>query len=91
MVREVFEEAGVRVESVEYVKSQPWPMPMALMLGYNAYAPHQTITLSDELQAAQWFTADELNGQVRRGKLELPQKMSISHYLIQQWLAKAGR
>jgi hypothetical protein len=25
-------------------------MPMALMLGYNAYAPHQTITLSDELR-----------------------------------------
>ena len=91
VVREVFEEAGVRVEGVDYVKSQPWPMPMALMLGYDAYAAHQPVTLSDELQAAQWLTAEELNEQIRRGKLELPQKMSISHYLIQRWLAKAGR
>jgi hypothetical protein len=43
------------------------------------------------LQAAQWLTADELNEQIRRGNLELPMKMSISHYLIQRWLAKAGR
>lgn len=91
VVREVFEEAGVRVESVGYVKSQPWPMPMALMLGYDAYAPHQPITVSDELQAARWFTADELNGLIQAGELELPQKMSISHYLIRRWLAGAGR
>lgn len=91
VVREVFEEAGVRVESVDYVKSQPWPMPMALMLGYDAYAPHQPVTVSDELQAAQWFTADELDGLVKGGGLELPQQMSISHYLIQRWLARAGR
>jgi NAD+ diphosphatase len=91
VVREVFEEAGVRVESVGYVTSQPWPMPMALMLGYEAYAAHQPVVLSEELQAAQWLTADELNEQIRRGNLELPMKMSISHYLIQRWLAKAGR
>lgn len=91
VVREVFEEAGVRVESVGYVKSQPWPMPMALMLGYDAYAPHQPVTLSDELQAARWFTAEELNDLIKDGSLQLPQKMSISHYLIQRWLAGAGR
>ena len=31
--REVFEEAGVVVDDVEYVKSQPWPFPSSLMIG----------------------------------------------------------
>lgn len=91
VVREVWEEAGVRVEGVEYVCSQPWPMPMALMLGYDAYAPQQDLTISEELQAAQWLSAAEIDEQIRNGQLELPQKMSISHYLIQRWLAKAVR
>jgi NAD+ diphosphatase len=91
VVREVFEEAGVRVDKVRYVKSQPWPMPMALMLGYDAYAPQQDITISEELQAARWFTAAELSELIQSGELELPQKISISHYMIQRWLAGSGR
>ena len=59
VVRETWEEAGVKVERVEYVTSQPWPMPMALMLGFTAYAPHQTVTVSEELEDARWFCAAE--------------------------------
>ena len=33
VVREVFEEAGVRVGDVEYHSSQPWPFPASLMIG----------------------------------------------------------
>ncbi|HWS41424.1 MAG TPA: NAD(+) diphosphatase [Arenimonas sp.] len=86
VVREVWEEAGVKVEKVAYLKSQPWPMPMALMIGFKAYAPYQEINISDELQAAQWFSASELLELVAQGDLELPSPMSISRYLIQDWL-----
>lgn len=86
VVREVREESGVKVEKVAYVKSQPWPMPMALMIGFRAYAPLQPIQISEELQAAQWFTAPELTALVAQGELELPARMSISRYLILDWL-----
>ena len=89
VVREVWEEAGVKVEKVAYVKSQPWPMPMALMIGFRAYAPFQEITISEELQAAKWYFADELKELVKQGELELPAQMSISRYLIEDWLRQA--
>ena len=38
VVREVFEETGVRVRSCRYLASQPWPFPGALMLGFIADA-----------------------------------------------------
>jgi NAD+ diphosphatase len=90
VVRETWEEAGVKVERVEYVTSQPWPMPMALMLGFNAYAPYQSVTVSEELQAARWFSAAEIRTLVASGEMELPDKMSISHYLLQSWLASVN-
>ena len=89
VVREVWEEAGVKVTRVAYVKSQPWPMPMALMIGFRAYASFQKINISEELQAARWFLADELQDLVQQGELELPAQMSISRYLIQDWLQQS--
>jgi NAD+ diphosphatase len=79
----------VKVEKVAYCKSQPWPMPMALMIGFKAYAPFQEITISDELQAAQWFSAAELHELVMQNELQLPAPMSISRYLIQDWLRQS--
>lgn len=90
VVREVFEESGVRVHSVRYVCAQPWPMPMALMLGFEAMAPQQPVTLSDELQDAQWFERRQLHTLVASGELMLPDRLSISHALIQRWMADDG-
>lgn len=86
VLREVWEESGVKVERVRYVASQPWPMPMALMLGFDAYAPVQPISISEELQAARWFGRDELRGLVAAGELLLPDALSISRSLIVRWL-----
>lgn len=36
VVREIYEEAGIRVDDVEYVTSQPWPFPRSLMMGFRA-------------------------------------------------------
>ncbi|ORZ37006.1 NUDIX hydrolase domain-like protein, partial [Catenaria anguillulae PL171] len=46
--REVKEETGVQVGAVEYVVSQPWPMPNSLMLGCMAQATSDRIVLVDD-------------------------------------------
>ena len=38
VARELFEEAGVRVKSVTYHSTQPWPWPSQLMIGCFAAA-----------------------------------------------------
>jgi NAD+ diphosphatase len=58
--REVFEEAGVRVGSVRYVSSQPWPFPSNLMIGLVGEALSQEITRdAAELEDARWFSREE--------------------------------
>jgi NAD+ diphosphatase len=59
---------------------------MALMVGFDAYAPMQAIRTSDELQDARWFSRDELNALVAADELTLPDTLSISRYLIMRWL-----
>ena len=44
--REIHEEVGVRVTDVQYVASQPWPMPSVLMVGCTATATTTTINVS---------------------------------------------
>jgi NAD+ diphosphatase len=87
VVREVFEESGVRVQAVRYVCAQPWPMPMALMLGFEARADVQSVILSDELQDARWFSRAELQAKIHTGEVLLSDRVSISHALIQRWLS----
>ena len=86
VVREVREESGVDVMHVRYVASQPWPMPMALMLGFEAYAPVQPISISEELQAASWYGRAQLRELIASGDLLLPDALSISRSLIVRWL-----
>lgn len=59
--REVGEEAGIAVDNVRYVASQPWPFPSQLMLGYFAdYAGGDIRLLDQELESARWFDIDAL-------------------------------
>ena len=94
VVREVFEETGVRVRSCRYLASQPWPFPGALMLGFSALAEPDEPQVSDELEQARWFTRDEiLAAQAREqdgaedddGPL-LSAPISIARWLIERWL-----
>src|ERR1039457_5385629 len=48
VVREVFEEVGIRVGDVRYVASQPWPFPSSLMLAFTAKATTTTLTLDGD-------------------------------------------
>lgn len=86
VAREVFEEAGILVDNVQYQASQPWPFPASLMLGFRARATSVKIdTSSDELEDARWFTRHQIARFPQQG-LRLPRKDSISYNLIARWL-----
>jgi NAD+ diphosphatase len=73
VVREVGEETGLLVGEVEYLGSQPWPMPQSLMLGFRARARGgQQITVdADEIAEAHWFSRDELRAAIATGEVRL--------------------
>lgn len=84
--REVWEETNVRVRNQKYLRSQPWPYPASLMLGYRAEAENADIRCNDgELEDARWFSRAEIVRGLRDGTLVLPAPQSISHSLIREW------
>ena len=59
--REVFEETRIEVKNLRYVKSQPWPFPDSLMIGFTAeYAAGDIVIDPKEILEARWFRADNL-------------------------------
>lgn len=87
--REVHEEVGVEVGEVAYVASQPWPFPASLMLGYDAQAVTTRLRLiDDEIAEAAWFTRDELVAAMEAREVFVPPSVSISSWLIQDWLGE---
>ena len=86
VAREVMEEAGVRIREARYAASQPWPFPSALMVGFHADADPQEPQVGDELEAARWFGAEELRRLVADRSLQISPRLSISRWLIDNWL-----
>jgi NAD+ diphosphatase len=87
VAREVLEETGVQVDSIEYHSSQPWPFPSSLMLGFTAHAVTTDIHLRDnELEDARWFT----RAQIASGHPKVPPSISISFRLIENWFDAGG-
>lgn len=86
VVREVWEETGIRVCGVTYRSSQPWPFPSSLMLGFTARAITEDVRLDDlELEDARWMSRVEIVAALREGTLRLPSRASISFRLITEW------
>jgi len=88
--REVFEESGIRIGDVTYVKSQPWPFPSSLMIGVRAEAVTTRITLDPhELEAADWFDKSYLQEMFETGgdnSFRIPPKIAIARHLLEDWL-----
>jgi NAD+ diphosphatase len=86
VAREVGEEAGITVDQVTYLGSQPWPMPQSLMLGFRAAATSTTIVVdTEEIAEASWYSRDELRKAIERGDVRLPPPVSIAHQIIRTW------
>jgi len=87
VVREVAEETGIKVHNVQYLGSQPWPMPRSLMLGFRADAPAgQVISVDhEELAEAHWFSRDELLAAIKAREIALPPSVSIARHIIESW------
>jgi NAD+ diphosphatase len=88
--REVMEEVGVQVEDVRYHSSQPWPFPASIMLGFTARALDEELRIHpDEIEAAAWFTREELRNSPEDERLKLPRRDSIAYRLIRDWLEES--
>ncbi|MCW9018257.1 MAG: NAD(+) diphosphatase, partial [Kangiellaceae bacterium] len=86
VIRETYEEVGLKLKSASYVASQPWPFPSSMMVGFEAVTDTNEITLIDnELEHAMWISADEMIEEIESGKLKLPFSVSISWHLIDRW------
>jgi NAD+ diphosphatase len=87
VAREIYEEAGIEIDDVQYHSSQPWPFPSSIMLGFYARATTTAITLdAEELQSAGWFSRDFLRGPHDPDQFRLPRADSIARRLIQDWI-----
>ena len=59
--REVREEAGIAIDNIRYVKSQSWPFPSQLMLGFFAdYVSGELQPEPGEIEELRWFTPNQL-------------------------------
>lgn len=92
--REVLEEVGLRVGTVRYMLSQPWPFASSLMIGSLCEALDEEITIDfEELEDARWFSREETASMLERrheGGLITPPKMAIAHHLIRAWVDGAS-
>lgn len=81
--REVFEEVGLSLGKISYYRSQPWPFPHSLMLGFFAEAASRRIVIDGiEIADAAWFSPRRLP--------QLPPPYSISRALIETHLRSIG-
>ena len=79
--REVLEETGLKLSSLSYFGSEPWPFPGQLMLGYIAEnLEGEVIPDPEELANADWFDYRNLP--------EIPSEHSISGKLIRHFVAQ---
>ncbi len=79
--REVFEEVGIQVKHIRYFKSQSWPFPDSLMIGFTAqYDSGQISRDPSEILEAGWFEADHLP--------TIPEKKVLAGELI-DWFVRS--
>ena len=87
--RELMEEASVRVVSVTYYATQPWPFPSSLMIGCFAQAQSRAAKVDDnELAEVRWVNrtlARELIKGKQMDGIRVPPPIAIAHHLIKTW------
>lgn len=69
VVREVKEEIGQDVESLEFISSYPYEQKEMLMLGYKATVKKKDFKLSGEVDSAEWVRYDNALSLIREGSI----------------------
>jgi NAD+ diphosphatase len=83
-IRETKEELGLDIETPEYFRSQPWPFPASLMIGFTARARSAELRVDgEELEEARWFSRAELE---KPEGFFYPPPFSLAHHLIRRFL-----
>jgi NAD+ diphosphatase len=83
-LREAKEELGLDIADVAYFRSQPWPFPASLMVGFSATASTDALVIdTEELETARWFSREELSNP--QGFF-YPPAHSLAHHLIARFI-----
>lgn len=76
VVREVFEEVGLKVGNLRYFGSQPWPFSRSLLIGFICDWEEGEIHIDPaEIEDAKWFDYNDLP--------EIPSFLSLARILIE--------
>ena len=67
VIREVKEEIGQDVETLEFIRSYPYEKKEMLMLGYKATVKKQEFKLSGEVDSVEWVKFDRALSLLREG------------------------
>jgi NAD+ diphosphatase len=91
VIREMYEESGLRVSEPVYLGSQPWPFPASLMCGFTARladGQHSSGLVPDgeEILDLRWFSRDELRAEL--DTIVLPGPSSIARAMLERWLGE---
>ncbi len=92
VLREVFEESAIRVDSITYLGSQPWPFPASIMISFSAVAtnPNEAKADGEEIEEIRWLTREEMREAIADKSLTLPPGMSVARKMIEFWYEKNG-
>ena len=85
--REVLEEAGVRINQIEYLGSQAWPFPASIMLAFTGIVenPEDARADGEEIEDLRWYSHESFTADLKSGELLIPPGISIARRMIEAW------
>ena len=85
--REVLEEAGVRIDNIEYLGSQAWPFPASIMLAFTGVVenPEDARADGEEIEDLRWYSREKFTEHLKSGELLIPPGISIARRMIEAW------
>ena len=89
VIREAYEEVGLKLTNINYLFSQFWPFANNLMVGFEAISCSTRLKINkSEIEDAIWVTKKELLNLKNKKKIILPKNYAIAHSLIAYWQKK---
>ena len=86
VIREAYEEVGLKLKNINYLFSQFWPFANNLMVGFEAMSSSVRLKINkSEIEDAIWVSRKELLNLKNKKKIILPKKYAIAHSLIEHW------